>query len=120
MSLSGARPMRPPSTVNTLRRWAPSAEALALMTSKVRYMEFARRGSASDVHGHAAEHDLTPVRSRVAHTRGRLAPDFYRRGSFGDGVRRTRTDAHVAHHSGGNTCNQYRRHTGSENGSPHV
>jgi len=38
MSFSGARPIRPPFTVNTLRRAAPRLAAFALMTSKIRYM----------------------------------------------------------------------------------
>src|SRR5580658_5170008 len=37
MSFSGARPMRPPSILNTLRRAAPRLAAFTLVTSKVRY-----------------------------------------------------------------------------------
>src|SRR6185312_2885199 len=73
MSFSCERPMRPPSTVNTLRRPAPRAAAFALMTSNVRYMGgLAGDRLASYEHGGTARDDRAAMRRRVAHAGGRF------------------------------------------------
>src|SRR6185312_9443883 len=88
MSFSCERPMRPPSTVNTLRRPAPKAAAFALMTSNVRYM-VSRAGErlASYEHGGTARDDRAPMRRAVAHAGGGFVLNEHRGRALDDRIR---------------------------------
>ena len=56
----------------------------------------------------------------VAHAGGRLSANHHRCRAFHDGVGRTDTDAHIAHHGGGHLAYQYVGHTRTHYGTAYV
>ena len=60
------------------------------------------------------------MRRAVAHACGGFAANHYRCRAFDDGVRRTGTNTHIAHHGGRHLAYQYVWHTRTHYGTAHM